>query len=103
MDCLDAFGWSNGRGKTCVELDRVYEPKTQWTRDCEVNKAIEQHFENRHFKVVMELQPKLQDLAQRSPLMRLKVLGSFVNLKGTLAKVCLESIEPTERNRCNRY
>ena len=85
--CLCTLTPSNG-GKSCVELDRVYQPKAQWTRDCEVDKAIEQHFENRHFKVVMELQPALQDLAQRSPLMRLKVLGSYVNLKGTLHKVC---------------
>ena len=42
----------------------------------------------KHFKVFMEMQPTLRELANQSQVMRLKVLGSFVNLNSTLGKVC---------------
>ena len=45
-----------------------------------------------HFKKLMELQPELHKLANQSALMKMKVLGSFVNLKGTLGKVCSPGI-----------
>ena len=73
-------------GESCEEIGKEYLNNGKWKANGQVDKAIEQHYEQKHFK--MDMQPALGELVSKSPLMRLKVLGSFVNLKGTLGKVC---------------
>ena len=75
-------------GESCEEIGWEYENNGKWKTDGQVDKAIEQHYERKHFKRLMEMQPALLELVNKSPLMKIKVLGSFVNLNSTLGKVC---------------
>ena len=74
-------------GNSCVKRVKWHPHTALWKNDSYVDAAIMQHYEQKHFKIFLELQPKLQALYNQSRFLALTMAGGFINLKGNLAKV----------------
>ena len=70
-----------GKKQSCNDAEKWYKRTKNWVHDSNVNKAVEQHFQNQHYGIWLDANPEIKEQCQKSKLRHLTVAGSIVNLR----------------------